>query len=140
MSSAGGPKDRRGAAEEELPGRSCQGEVEAAIELLRETLEWVGNPTEAVDLIGYLEKRRSDIPDPERRQRAGSWIASTRVEKFNDRAVFGSVQAPGNELVAGRSAGLGGIGIRETQGELDEWRRVREVPGRPSPGPVRKAA
>jgi hypothetical protein len=34
------------------------------------------------DLIGYLEKRRAYLPDYRQRQRAGLWIASTRVEKF----------------------------------------------------------
>jgi hypothetical protein len=58
MSSAGGPKDRRRAFEMTLLGRLWEGEVEAAIELLRETLEWVRNPSAVEDLIGYLEKRR----------------------------------------------------------------------------------
>jgi hypothetical protein len=58
--------------------------VGAAIELLRETLEWVRTPSAVEDLIGYLEKRRVYIPDYEQRQRAGLWIASTRVEKYND--------------------------------------------------------
>src|ERR1700682_4365589 len=44
MSSAGGPKDRRRALEKELLGELWDGEVAAAIELLREALEWVRNP------------------------------------------------------------------------------------------------
>jgi hypothetical protein len=43
----------------------------------------------AEDLIGYLEKRRAFIPNYQQRQRAGLWIASTQVEKFNDWAVSG---------------------------------------------------
>ncbi|MGB0069400.1 MAG: hypothetical protein WBQ11_15375, partial [Isosphaeraceae bacterium] len=35
----------------------------------------------------YLEKRRAYIPNYQQRQRAGLWIASTRVEKYNDWAV-----------------------------------------------------
>jgi hypothetical protein len=89
MSSAGGPKDRRRAFEKELLGRLWRGEVEAAIELLGGALEWVRNATAVEDLIGYLEKRRAYIPDYEQRQRAGLWIASTRVEKYNDWAVSG---------------------------------------------------
>jgi hypothetical protein len=84
MSSAGGPKDRRREFEKKLLGKLWRGEVEAAIELLRGALEWVRNSTAVEELIGYLEKRRASIPDYEQRQRAGLWIASTRVEKFND--------------------------------------------------------
>ena len=44
MSSAGGPKDRRRAFEKELLGQLWEGEVDAAIELLRGALEWVQEP------------------------------------------------------------------------------------------------
>ena len=64
-----------------------EGKVDAAVELLRGALEWVRTPKGVEDLIGYLEKRRASIPDYQERQRAGLWIASTRVEKFNDWAV-----------------------------------------------------
>src|SRR3954469_4434488 len=83
MSSAGGPKDRRRAFERELLGRLWQGEVETAIGLLRGVLECDRNPAAVEDLIGYLERRRAYLPNYEQRQRAGLWIASTRVEKFN---------------------------------------------------------
>src|SRR5512142_3254466 len=75
MSSAGGPKDRRRAFEKELLGQLWRGEVDTAIELLREALEWVRNPTSVEELIAYLEKRRAYIPDYEQRQRAELWIA-----------------------------------------------------------------
>jgi hypothetical protein len=47
------------------------------------------------DLIGYLEKRREFIPDYQERRRAGLWIASTRVEKFNDWAISGRCKHQG---------------------------------------------
>ena len=81
MSSAGGPKDRRRAFEKELLDQLWDGKVDAAIELLQGALEWVNNPTAVKELIEYLEKRRAYIPDYQQRQRAGLWIASTRVEK-----------------------------------------------------------
>jgi hypothetical protein len=58
MSSAGGPKDRRREFEKEWLDQLWTGEVEAAIELLREALEWVRAPGSVEELIGYLEKRR----------------------------------------------------------------------------------
>jgi len=87
MSSAGGPKDRRRAFEKELLGQLWEGKENAAIELLRGALEWVKTPTAAEALIAYLENRRAYILDYQQRQRAGLWIASTRVEKYNDWAV-----------------------------------------------------
>jgi hypothetical protein len=87
MSTAGGPKDLRRAFEKELLGQLWEGKVDAAVDLLRGALEWVRTPRGVEELIGYLEKRRVHIPDYQQRQRAGLWIASTRVEKFNDWAV-----------------------------------------------------
>ena len=92
MSSAGGPKDRRRAFEKELLGQLWEGKVTTAIELLKGALEWVRNPAAVEELIRYLEKRRAYIPDYQQRQRAGLWIASTRVEKYNDWEVSGAVK------------------------------------------------
>ena len=58
-------------------------------------LEWVRNPAAVEELIAYLEKRRAYIPDYQQRQRAGLWIASTRVEKYNDWAVSGRCKHQG---------------------------------------------
>ena len=114
MSSAGGPKDLRRTFEKELLGQLWEGKVNAAIELLKGALEWVRNPAAIADLIAYLEKRRAYIPNYQQRQRAGSWIASARVEKYNDRAVS-ALEKAGDELVATRSSGLGRAGSRTAQ-------------------------
>jgi hypothetical protein len=73
--------------EQEVLGQLWEGRVEGAIELLKGAVGWVRNPAAVEELIGYLEKRRPYLPDYQQRQRAGLWIASTRVEKFNDWAV-----------------------------------------------------
>jgi hypothetical protein len=140
MSSAGGPKDRRRAFEKELLGQLWVGEVEAAIELLRGALEWVRTPTAVEDLIGYLEKRRAYIPDYQERQRAGLWIASTRVEKFNDWAVSARCKHQGMSWSEAGVLALAALEAARRDGELDQWRRVRELPERPLPGPVHQAA
>jgi hypothetical protein len=140
MSSAGGPKDRRRAFEKELLGRLWRGEVEAAIELLGGALEWVRNATAVEDLIGYLEKRRAYIPDYEQRQRAGLWIASTRVEKYNDWAVSGRCKHRGMSWSPPGVLALAALEAARRNGELDEWRRVATLPERPLPEPVRQAA
>jgi Uncharacterised protein family (UPF0236) len=140
MSSAGGPKERRRAFEKELLGELWVGEVEAAIGLLRGALEWVRNPSAVEDLIGYLEKRRAYIPDYEQRQRAGLWIASTRVEKYNDWAVSARCKHQGMSWSPSGVLALAAFEAARRNGELDEWRRVRELPERPMPEPVRQAA
>jgi hypothetical protein len=140
MSSAGGLKDRRGELEKKLLGRLWKGEVEAAIELLRGALEWVRNPRAVEDLIGYLEKRRAYIPDYEQRKRAGLWIASTRVEKYNDWAVSGRCKHQGMSWSPAGVLALAALEAARRDGELDEWRRVGELPERPMPEPVRQAA
>jgi hypothetical protein len=140
MSSAGGPKDRRRELEKELLGKLWKGEVDAAIELLRGALEWVRNPTAVEDLIGYLEKRRAYIPDYEQRKRAGLWIASTRVEKFNDWAVSARCKRQGMSWSPPGVLALAALEAARRNGELEDWRRVRELPGRTLPEPVRQAA
>jgi hypothetical protein len=140
MSSAAGPKDRRRAYEKELLGRLWRGEVEAAIELLGGALKWVRNATAVEDLIGDLEKRRAYIPDYQERQRAGLWIASTRVEKNNDWAVSGRCKHHGMSWSPPGVLALAALEAARRNGELDEWRRVGTLPERPLPEPVRQAA
>ena len=140
MSSAGGPKDRRRAFEKELLGKLWRGEVEAAIGLLRGALEWVRAPASVEELIGYLERRRAYIPDYDQRQRAGLWIASTRVEKYNDWAVSARCKHRGMSWSPPGVLALAALEAARRNGELDEWRRVRELPERPLPEPIRKAA
>jgi Uncharacterised protein family (UPF0236) len=140
MSSAGGPKDRRRGFEKELLGQLWKGEVETAIQLLRAALEWVRNPASVEELIGYLEKRRSYIPNYEQRQRAGLWIASTRVEKSNDWMVSARCKHQGMSWSPQGVLALAALEAARRNGELDEWRRDRALPERPLPAPIRKAA
>jgi hypothetical protein len=86
MSSAGGPKDLRRASENDLLGQVSEGKVDAAIELQEEASKWVNSRVAVEQHIAHLEKRRAYIPDYPQQQLAGLRIASTRVEKYNDRA------------------------------------------------------
>ena len=140
MSSAGGPKERRRAFEKELLGQLWEGEVDAAIELLKGAMEWVRNPPAVEELIGYLEKRRAYIPDYQQRQRAGLWIASTRVEKYNDWAVSDRCKHRGMSWSPQGVLALAALEAARRNGELDRWRQDRELPRRELPEPVRKVA
>jgi Uncharacterised protein family (UPF0236) len=140
MSSAGGPKDRRRAFEKELLRQLWEGKVNAAIELLKGALEWVRNPAAVEELIAYLEKRRAYIPDYQQRQRAGLWIASTRVEKYNDWAVSARCKHQGMSWSPQGVLALAALEAARRNGELDDWRRDRALPERALPEPIRKAA
>ena len=140
MSSAGGPKDRRRAFEKELLGQLWKGEIDAAIDLLRAALAWVRNPAAVEELIGYLEKRRAYIPNYEQRQRAGLWIASTRVEKLNDWMVSSRCKHQGMSWSSRGVPALAALEAARRNGELDAWRQDRTLPEQPLPEPIRKAA
>jgi hypothetical protein len=140
LSSAGGPKDRRQALSQSLLAQLWEGKVNEAIGLLREAVGWVRNPKALEDLIGYLEKRRAYIPNYQQRQQAGLWIASTRVEKFNDWAVSGRCKHQGMSWSAEGVVALAALEAARQNDELDTWRRTGVLPERPLPDPVRKAA
>ncbi len=140
MSTAGGPKDRRRAFEKELLGLLWEGRVDAALELLRGALEWVRTPRGVEDLIGYLEKRRTYLPNYRQRQREGLWIASTRVEKFNDWAVSARCKHRGMSWSPRGVLALAALEAARRNGELDGWRQDHELPGRTLPEPIRKVA
>jgi len=113
------PKDLRRAVEKELLGQLWEGKVDAAIELLKGALEWVRNPAAVEELIAYLEKRRAYIPDYQQRQRAGLWIASTRVEKYNDWAVSARCKHQGMSWSPQGVLALAALEAARRNGELD---------------------
>jgi hypothetical protein len=140
MSAAGGPKERRRALEKDLLGQLWEGKVDTAVKLLQGALEWVRDPKAVEDLIAYLEKRRGFIPDYQQRKRGGLWIASTRVEKFNDWAVSGRCKHQGMSWVPQGVLALAALEAARRNGELDCWRQDRELPERGLPEPMRKVA
>jgi len=140
LSSAGGLKERRRALEKALLGALWKGEVDTAIRLLREALVWVRTPAAVEELIGYLEKRRGYIPNYEQRQRAGLWIASTRVEKYNDWAVSARCKHQGMSWSSQGVLALAAFEAARRNGELEQWRSDRELPERTLPEPTRWAA
>ncbi len=109
--------------------------MDAAVDRLRGAWAWVRNPQAVEDLIAYLEKRRSYLPDYEQRQSAGLWIASTRVEKFNDWAVSERCKQRGMSWSAEGVLALAALEAAQRTGELDRWRQERALPE-----PVRKVA
>ena len=97
-------------------------------------------PAAVEELIAYLEKRRAYIPDYQQRQRAGLWIASTRVEKYNDWAVSARCKHQGMSWSPQGVLALAALEAARRNGELDAWRRDGALPERALPEPIGKAA
>jgi hypothetical protein len=140
LSSAGGPKDRRQALGKMPLDRLREGQVDEAIALLREATVWVRSPRALEDLIRYLEERRAYLPDYGGRRRAGLWIASTRVEKFNDWAVSARCKHQGMSWASQGVLALAALEAARRNGELEAWRRDRVLPEHALTEPIRQAA
>ena len=110
MSTAGGPKDRRRAFEKELLGRLWEGEVDAAVGLLRGASEWVRTPRGGggVDrLPGEAAGVHPRLPATAAGGSLDREHAGGEVQRLGG---VGALQAPWDELVAAGSAGVGGAG------------------------------
>lgn len=104
------------------------GRVDEAIEELRLRAGEMRNVKVLEDLIGYLEVRRSYLPDYEARPRAGMWIASNRVEKFNDWSVSARCKHQGMEWTEGGVVALVSLEAARRNGELPTWRSEPKLP------------
>jgi hypothetical protein len=91
-------------------------------------------------MIDYLEKRREYIPAYQQRQRAGLWIGSTRVKKFNDWAVSGRCKHQGMSWSPQGVLALAALEAARRNGELTGWRRDRTLSARVLPEPTGQAA
>ena len=98
------------------------------------------NPAAVEELIAYLEKRRAYIPNYQQRQRAGLWIASTRVEKYNGWLLSARCKHQGMSWSPQGLLALAAPAAARVNGELNARRRDGALPGRALPEPVRKAA
>jgi hypothetical protein len=105
-----------------------RGQVDEALEVLRSRRAEMRNVEVLEDLIGYLEVRRDYLPDYEARQRAGFWIASNRVEKFNDWSVSARCKRQGMEWTEAGVVSLAVLEATRRNGELSTWRSKHRLP------------
>jgi len=87
LSGWGTSKGERELLQREILGFLWKGNVTDAVERLKVILPRCRMRSRVEELIDYLLRKRSWIGDYEGRHAAGLWIASTRVEKWNDVAV-----------------------------------------------------
>jgi len=88
LSGLGLAKEDRKRLEREILGHLWRGEHFQAVWVLwglRSSAKNVSkNPKRIDDLIGYLLRKKGQLANYEERHARGDWIASTRVEKWND--------------------------------------------------------
>jgi hypothetical protein len=104
------------------------GRVDEAIKQLRSRSSEMRDVEVLEELIGYLEARRDYLPDYEARRRAGLWIASNRVEKFNDWSVSARCKHQGMEWTEAGVVALATLEAARRNGELSRWRTKHSLP------------
>ncbi|HMB03970.1 MAG TPA: hypothetical protein VKP69_09555 [Isosphaeraceae bacterium] len=133
-------RDHRGRVEAAVLKALWHGRVGEAIEELRSRSGEMKNVEGLEDLIGYLEVRRSYLPDYEARQRAGLWIASNRVEKFNDWSVSARCKHQGMEWTEAGVVALAVLEAARRNRELFTWRTKHSLPAWKVPRGRKKVA
>jgi hypothetical protein len=121
-------REHRREIESAVLGALWHGRVEAALEVLHTHAGEMKNLEALEDLIGYLEARRPYLPDYAARRQAGLWIASNRVEKFNDWSVSARCKHQGMEWTEAGVVSLAVLEAARRNGELPAWRTRHRLP------------
>lgn len=104
------------------------GRLDEALQRLRQSRGPMKQPEALDELIGYLEARRPYLADYAARQEAGLWIASNRVEKFNDCAISARCKHRGMAWTAEGVEALARLRAADRNGELSHFRQRGELP------------
>lgn len=133
-------RDHRRAVESAVLHALWHGRVEEALEVLRSRSGEMRDVEVLAELIGYLEARRPYLPDYAARQRAGLWIASNRVEKFNDWSVSARCKHRGMEWTEAGVVSLAVLEAARRNGELRTWWAEHRLPAWKVPRGRKKVA
>ena len=128
LSAAGFEKARRQELERELLNHLWTGDVAGALSVLRRVRGEARNGKWIDDMIGYLEKRRKYLPNYQARHKAGLWIASNRVEKWNDWSVSDRCKRRGMSWMVSGVHSLAAHEAARRNGELAQWRAQGKLP------------
>jgi hypothetical protein len=121
-------RQHRREVEEPVLHHLWHGEVDEALRLLREARGQMKKAEALDELVGYLEARRPYLADYAARKDAGLWIASTRVEKFNDQAISARCKHQGMAWTPEGVEALARLQAAKRNGELNHFRRRGELP------------
>jgi hypothetical protein len=133
-------REHRRAIESAVLRALWHGRVDEALEVLRAHAGEMKNLEALEELIGYLEARRPYLPDYAARQRAGLWIASNRVEKFNDWSVSARCKHQGMEWTEAGVVSLAVLEAARRNAELPTWRAKHSLPAWKVPRARKKVA
>jgi hypothetical protein len=103
----------------ELLQHLWHGRVEEALEYLRTQVQ-SRNQEKLAELVGYLEKHRTEIIDYERRKQAGKTIGSGRVEKGVDQVIGHRQKKKGTSWRPKGSKALAILKILELNGQWQQ--------------------
>jgi Uncharacterised protein family (UPF0236) len=122
-----GRQHRREIEEEVLP-HLWHGRVDEALKVLKQSREQMKKPAALDELVGYLEARKPYLPDYSERKEAGLWIASNRVEKFNDQAISARCKHQGMAWTEEGVEALARLQAAKRNRELADFRSRGELP------------
>ena len=122
-------RQHRRAIQEPVLHHLWHGRLDEALQLLRQSREQMKKPEALDELVGYLEARRPYLVDYAARQAAGLWIASNRVEKFNDQAISTRCKHQGMAWTEEGVEALARLQAAKRNGELTHFRRRGELSG-----------
>jgi len=140
LSAAGFDKPRRQELEQQLLRHLWIGDVSGALSLLADVHDEARNPHWIDDMSEYLKKRIDYLPNYKARHKAGLWIASNRVEKWNDWSVSDRCKRRGMSWVAHGVHALAAHEAARRNGELAAWRAADRLPAWSAPTPAKQAA
>src|SRR5262249_19109243 len=118
----------RGEVQEPVLEHLWHGRLDEALRALRGRRSEMKNEKALDQLLGYLEARRPYLPDYAGRRAAGLWIASNRVEKFND---WGVSERCKHQGMAWTVEGVNALALLEASrrnGELQTWQTTHSLP------------
>jgi hypothetical protein len=121
-------RQHRGEVQQPVLEHLWHGRVQEAVAVLRQRRDEMKKPEALDELIGYLEARQPYLVDYAARRQAGLWIASTRVEKFNDHAISQRCKHRGMAWTEPGVEALARLQAAQRNGELGYFRRHGELP------------
>jgi len=118
----------RQAVPAELLGQLWEGRVAEAIAALQARRGEMKCGLALDQLVAYLQQRRPYLPNYQARRSAGLWMASNRVEKFNDWSISERCKGRGMEWTAEGVNALAALAATHHNGELETWRPTHRLP------------
>jgi hypothetical protein len=121
-------RQHRERVQAEVLGLLWEGRVQEALAVLQARRPEMRVGLALDQLVEYLRRRRAYLPNYQARQQAGLWIASNRVEKFNDWCVTERCKHQGMAWTYRGVTALAALEAADRNGELHEWRQTGKLP------------